>query len=56
MELPSKFEEQISINTMTKIEEHMLIDIDKSAQEEHLSQPLRTNKKEFELAVTFLNG
>ena len=56
MELPSKFLEQIVFNTRPKIEEHILIVIDKSTQENHLSQPLQTNKKHFKKAVTFLTG
>ena len=38
MELPSKLLEHISFNTRPKIEEHMLIIMDKSTHEEHLSQ------------------
>ena len=34
----------------------MLIVIDKSTHEEHLFQPLQTNNKQFEIAVTFLTG
>ena len=34
----------------------MLIVMDKSTHEEHLSQPLQTNIKQFEIAVTFLTG
>ena len=30
--------------------------MDKSTHEEHLSQPLQTNKKQFEIAVSFLTG
>ena len=30
--------------------------MDKSTHEEHLSQPIRTNKKQFKLAVTSLTG
>ena len=56
MELPSKLLEQIAFNTRPKIEEHMLIVMDKSTHEEHLSQPLQTNNKQFKLAVTFLTG
>ena len=40
MELLSKLLEQIAFNTRPKIEEHMLIDMDKSTHEEHLFQPL----------------
>ena len=56
MELPSKLLEQIVFNTRPKIEEHMLIVMDKSTQEEHLSQSLQTNNKQFEIAITFLTG
>ena len=56
MELPSKLLEQIAYNTRPKIEEHMLIVMDKSTHEEHLSQPLQTNIKQFKIAVTFLTG
>ena len=56
MELPSKIIEQIAFNTRPKIEEHMLIIMDKSTHEEHLSQPLQTNNKQFKIAVTFLTG
>ena len=34
----------------------MLIVMDKSSHEEHLSQPLQTNNKQFKIAVTFLTG
>ena len=34
----------------------MLIVMDKSTHEEHLSQPLQTNNKHFKIAVTFLGG
>ena len=54
MELPSKLLEQITFITRPKKEEHMLIVMDKSIDEEHLSQPLQTNNKPFEIAVTFL--
>ena len=56
MELPSKLLEQTAFDTRPKIEEHLLIVMDKSTHEEHLSQPLQTNKKQFEIAVTFLTG
>ena len=54
MELPSKLLEQIAFNTRSKIEEHILINMKKSTHEEHLSQPLQTNNKQFKIAVTFL--
>ena len=56
MELPSKLLQQIAFNTRPKIEEHMLIVMDKSTHEEHLSQPLQTNNEQFRKAVTFLTG
>ena len=57
MELnPSKLLEQIAYNTRPKIEEHMLIIMDKSTHEEHLYQPLQTNNKQFKIAVTFLSA
>ena len=34
----------------------MLIIMNKSTHEEHLSQPLQTNNKKFKIAVTFLTG
>ena len=56
MELPSKILEQIAFNTRSRIEEHILIVMDKSTHEEHLFQPLQTINKQFKLAVTFLTG
>ena len=56
MELPSKLLEQIAFNTRPKIEEHMLIVMDKSTHEEHLSQPLQAKNKQFKIGVTFLTG
>ena len=46
MELPSKILAQIAFNTRPKIEEHMLIVMDNSTHEEHLSHPLQTNNKQ----------
>ena len=54
MELPSKLLEQIAFNTRPKTEEHMLFVMDKGTHEEHLSQPLQINNKQFKIAVTFL--
>ena len=51
MELPSKTSEQIEFNTTPKIEEHMLIVMDKSTLEEHLSQPWQANNKQIKIAV-----
>ena len=56
MELPSKLLEQIAFNIRLEIEERMLIVMDKSTPEEHLSQPLQTNNKDFKKGVTFLSG
>ena len=56
MELPSKILEQMAFNTRPKIQEHLLIVMDKSPHEEHLSQTLQTNNKQYKIAVTFLTG
>ena len=56
MELPSRLLEQIVHNTRPKIEEHMLIVVNKSTHEEHIFQPLQTNKKQFKIAVTCLTA
>ena len=56
MELPSELLEQIAYNTRPKIEENMLRVMDKSTHEEPSSQPLRTNNKQFKIAVTFPTG
>ena len=56
MEFPSKLLEQIGRITRPKIEEHMLIVLDKSTHEEHVFQPLQTNSKQFKIAVTFLTA
>ena len=44
MELPSKNLEQIAINTRHKTQWHLLMFMNKSIHEEHLSQPLLTKK------------
>ena len=46
MELPSSLLEQIAFNTRLKIDEHMLIVMDKSTHEQHLFQPLQTNNRQ----------
>ena len=56
MELPSKLLEQMAFNTRPKLEEHLLIVMDKSTYAEYLSQPLQTNNKQFNVAVTFLTS
>ena len=55
-ELPSKLVEQLALNTRPKTEEQMLVVMDKSIDEENLSQSLQTNNKQFETAVNFLSG
>ena len=52
---PRKLLEQIAFKTRPKIEEHMLMAMNKSTHEEHLSQPLQTNNEQFKMAVTFLS-
>ena len=56
MELPSKLLEHIAHNTRPKIEELMLVVMDKSTHEKHLSEPLQTNNKQFKIAVIFLTA
>ena len=56
MELLSKLLEQIAFNTRPKIEEHMLIIMDKSTHEDYLIQQLQTNNKQFKIAITFLSA
>ena len=46
---------QSAYNTRSRIEEKFLVLMDKSTHEEHLSQPLQTNNKQFKIAVTFLS-
>ena len=52
MKLPSKILEQITFITRPKLQEHMMIVMDKSMHVEHLSQSLQTNDKQFNIAVT----
>ena len=47
MEQPSNLLEQVAFNTRPKIEEHILVLLDKSTHEEHLAQPLHINNKQF---------
>ena len=56
MELPSKILEQIAFKTRPKTDQHMLIKVDKSIHEEHLTHPLQTNNKQTKIATTFLTG
>ena len=55
-ELPSKLIEKIAYNARPKIEEHILVVMDKSTHEEHLFQPLQTNNKQFKIGVTILTA
>ena len=54
MELLSNFSEKKSFKTRPKIEEHMLIVMNKPTQEEHLFQSVQINIKQFELVELFL--
>ena len=56
MELHSKLSRQMAIDKRPEIQEHMLIVMNNSTHEEHLSQPLQTINKQFKSAVTFLTG
>ena len=56
MELPSKKLEHLAFNTRPEKEEHLMIVMDKSFLEEHLSQPLQTNFKQIKIAITFRTG
>ena len=56
MDLPSKTLERIAFKTKPKLEEHMLIFLNKTTLEKFLSQPLQTIKKTIYIAVTFLTG
>ena len=56
MQLPSKLLERTAFNTRPKIEEHILIIMNQSTHEEHLSQPLQTKNKQFKIAITFLSA
>ena len=52
----SKLLEQIASKTRPKIEEHMLIVMDKSIHKENLSQPFQTDNKRLKINVIFLTG
>ena len=56
MVLSNKTLDQIVFNTRAKIEEHMLIVMEKSIHELLLDESLQTSKKQFKLAITFLTG
>ena len=56
MTFTTKLLEQIAFNTRPKVEEHILIVMDKCIHKEHSSQPLQTNRKQFKIAITFLTA
>ena len=56
LELHSKHLERLAFKTRPKIEEHLLIVMDKSSHDGQLSQPLQTNNKQFKITVSFLTG
>ena len=56
MELPNELLEQIAYNPRPNIEEHVWVVMDKSTNEEHLSQALQTINKQFKIALTFLSS
>ena len=56
MELPSELFEQIAFTTGPKIEENMMVVLDKSIHEEHFSQTIQTNTKIFKKVNTFLSS
>ena len=56
VELPCKMLEQMAFNTGPKIEEHILIVMDKSIHKENLAQPSKTINKQNKYPVTFLTG
>ena len=56
MELPSKILKQIAFNIRPKTGGLMLVVMERRTHEEHLSQPVQTNNKQFKIAVTFLSG
>ena len=56
MDLPRKTLKQIVFNTRPKIEKLRLIVLDQPTHEEHLSQALQTNNKNFKTTVTFQSG
>ena len=56
MVLPSEKSEQIAFNTRPKLEQHLLMVMDKSIHEQHLSIPLQSNNKRFKIAITILTG
>ena len=56
MDTPSKRLEQIVFDTGPKIDKHMLIVMDNSTHEEHLSQALPNTNKQNKIDVSFLTA
>ena len=56
LELPCKVLKQIAFITRPKIEENVLIFMDRSSHEDYLSQPLKTNSKQFLKAIPSLTA
>ena len=54
MDDPSKLLERLAFNTRLKIQEDIIVVMDKPIHGKHLSQPLQTNNKQFKIAVTLL--
>ena len=54
MELPIKNLEQTAFKTRPKVHEHLIVFMDRSVHEKHLSVPLQYNHKQFKIAVTIL--
>ena len=55
-EVSSKLLEELAFNRRPKIEDHMLIAMDKFIHEQHYYQPLQTTNKQLKIAFTFLTG
>ena len=47
---------QIAVITRSRTEKNMLIVLEKSTYEKHLSEPLQTNNKQHKIALTILTG
>ena len=56
MKLPIKISEELAIKNRTKIEVFIFIVLVKSIHEEHLSQHLQNQNKQFKIAIAFLAG
>ena len=56
MELPRKMLEEFAIKTTPKIVKYKIFVMDKSIDENHLSQPLQTKNEHLKVPATFLTG